>query len=68
MEMNEISAQLTLKDGHRSGAWLDDDDCLICNHCRKAIDFHKQPDVDGRFAVPAYCPLCGDKKHELKRA
>ena len=51
-----------------SGIWLYDGDCLICNHCRKAIDFHKQPDVDGRFSVPAYCPLCGDEKHELRRA
>lgn len=50
-----------------SGKWLFDGDCLICNCCGKAIDYHPQFKwgVDQDFIVPASCPTCGDEKTEV---
>lgn len=53
-----------------SHKWLFDGDCLICNHCNKAIDYHPiyTDDTQTEMEVPAWCPHCGDVKEEVKPA
>lgn len=55
---------------NKNGKWLDDGDCLICNHCGKAIDYHThEHEVDNELVeVPSYCPYCLDKKYQLGKA
>lgn len=53
---------------NKSGKWLFDGDCLICNHCGKAVDYHPKHTSDGNFIVPDHCPKCGDEKKEMRNA
>lgn len=48
--------------------WLFDGDCLICNCCGKAIDYHPEWTIDQELIVPVSCPKCGDKKTEVCEA
>lgn len=51
-----------------SGKWLFDGDCLICNCCGVAIDYHPEWTIDQELIVPVSCPMCGDEKTEVCEA